>query len=108
MGNQKMISRWKKEKKKKERMLPVRCYTCGKILGNMNEAWEKYRQEMKLAKVEEENWMVFFERHSIRRYCCKRVLMTQVPDPNQEIIYKTSASVQIVTEDYPKSLFLAR
>jgi DNA-directed RNA polymerase subunit N (RpoN/RPB10) len=74
----------------------------------LTEVWERYHQEMKLARVEEENWLPFFEKHSIRRYCCKRVLMTQVPDPNHENHFKTPASVQITTDGYPESLFLAR
>ena len=89
-------------------MLPIRCYTCGKVIANLQEAWDEYRQKIRLEE-KEELWLPFFETHSIRRYCCRRVLMTQTPDPNHTVHYKLPASVTLApTPANAKRLFLAR
>jgi DNA-directed RNA polymerase subunit N (RpoN/RPB10) len=90
-------------------MLPIRCYTCGKVIANLQQAWDEYRKDMSLSGKEEEEWLPFFETHSIRRYCCKRVLMTQTPDPNHTTQYKLPASVTVsAPPDNSKRLFIAR
>lgn len=69
-------------------MLPVRCYTCGKVLGNLQTEWDRHRE------VQPEKWSGFFEKFNIRRYCCKRVIMTQTPDLNQQRQMELPASVE--------------
>lgn len=95
---------------RKRTMLPIRCYTCGKVLAGMTERWELYREKMKNDREDgkEEDWRLFFEDHAIRRYCCKRVLMTQVPDPNHVIQHDLPESVVVSDQDAPTRLFLAR
>lgn len=83
-------------------LLPIRCYTCGKVLANLTERWEKYRNEQG-----QEDWLPFFQRYNIRRYCCKRVLMSQVPDPNHDQSYVLPPSV-IISRDKVGNLFVAR
>lgn len=52
-------------------MKPIRCYTCGKVLGNKWEIIEKLlREGRKLSEV--------YNMLMIRRYCCKRIVMTSV------------------------------
>lgn len=85
-------------------MLPVRCYTCGKVIGNLYQAWIEAKDKMG----EEEDWFGFFEEFGIRRYCCRRVLMSQVPDPNHEKCYKLASSITIIDNDTTPRIFLAR
>lgn len=88
-------------------MLPIRCYTCGKVLANLQQPWDDYRQTIQ--NKEEEEWLPFFESHAIRRYCCKRVLMTQTPDPNHTTQYQLPSSVVLhLPPEDTKRLFLAR
>ena len=58
-------------------LLPVRCYTCNKVLGNLGnvlETWKlehQYRHDDPDASLEP-----FFVKYKIVRYCCRRVLLT--------------------------------
>lgn len=83
-------------------ILPVRCYTCGKVLANLTERWETYAKQHG-----NDNWLPFFEKHRIHRYCCKRVLMSQVPDPNQTHQYTLPPSITI-SDDKISNMFVAR
>lgn len=49
-------------------ILPIRCFTCNKILGHLTDDLEKEFP----AKED------FFKKHDIKRYCCKRILMSSV------------------------------
>lgn len=49
-------------------ILPVRCFTCNKVIGNYSHVWEK----------EKDNPRAFFERHNIKRYCCQKIFMTHI------------------------------
>ena len=48
-------------------LIPVRCYTCGKVVGNK---WEHYKDLITSGKTEPEA----FEILKLSRYCCKRIL----------------------------------
>lgn len=72
-------------------MRPIRCYTCGKVLGRYYEKVDELlRSGMTYSQI--------FLRLSITRYCCKRVFMTcedteeihefTLP-PNTRIIHET-------------------
>lgn len=55
----------------KARMLPVRCYTCNKVLGNKGATFEKLKNsglEM------EEIWANL----GLKRQCCKTIMITHV------------------------------
>jgi DNA-directed RNA polymerase I, II, and III subunit RPABC5 len=52
-------------------MKPIRCYTCGKILGNKWITIEKMLNEKK-------KYPEIYEFLDIKRYCCKRIIMTSV------------------------------
>jgi DNA-directed RNA polymerase subunit N (RpoN/RPB10) len=47
--------------------MPIRCFTCGKVLGNKYEKFETY-----------ENKEQAFIELGITRYCCKRMLFTNI------------------------------
>ena len=48
-------------------LLPIRCFTCNKILGHFSDYLEK-------EKVNEK----FFLENNIKRYCCKKILISSV------------------------------
>lgn len=52
-------------------LIPVRCFTCGKVLGNKATAYEKLL-ENNVPIVE------IYKNLGITRLCCKRVMLTNV------------------------------
>lgn len=52
-------------------MKPIRCFNCGKILGNKWQTIDKLLGEgVKLKEI--------YEMINVIRYCCKRIIMTSV------------------------------
>lgn len=49
-------------------LLPIRCFTCNKILGNYNNAWQNSCHDPHS----------FFEKYNIKRYCCQKIFMTHI------------------------------
>lgn len=47
--------------------IPIRCFTCGKVIANK---WEKYLQY--------EDKELAFKNLGIERYCCKRMFLTNI------------------------------
>ena len=52
-------------------ILPVRCFTCGKVVGNK---WESYLSHVQSGKTE----MEALDTLGLRRYCCRRMMLTHV------------------------------
>jgi DNA-directed RNA polymerase I, II, and III subunit RPABC5 len=52
-------------------IIPVRCFTCGKVVGNK---WEKYLNLLEQDVPEGEA----LDKLNLRRYCCRRMLLTHV------------------------------
>ena len=52
-------------------MYPVRCFTCGKVLGNKQDLWEKLIGEG-IEPIE------IFKKMKLTRYCCKRIMLTTI------------------------------
>jgi len=52
-------------------IIPVRCFTCGKVIGNK---WYKYLDLLHCGYQEAKA----FEELELNRYCCRRMLMTHV------------------------------
>jgi DNA-directed RNA polymerase I, II, and III subunit RPABC5 len=52
-------------------LIPVRCYTCGKIIGDK---WEHYNDLLSQGKTQPQA----FEILKLKRYCCKRIIMGHV------------------------------
>lgn len=50
-------------------MIPVRCFTCGKVIGSM---WEEYKRRVE--KGEEPRKVL--DELGLHRYCCRRMLLT--------------------------------
>lgn len=52
-------------------IIPVRCFTCGKVVGNK---WDRYLTLLSSDISEGEA----LDRLSLKRYCCRRMLLTHV------------------------------
>ena len=52
-------------------IIPVCCFTCGKVVGNK---WEKY-QKRQSEDIPNDK---IFEELGLKRYCCKRMLLGHV------------------------------
>ena len=63
-------------------IIPIRCFTCGKCLAHKYEKYVELSEEQNKGKsnisktIDNRN---IFKKLKIRRYCCKRMLMTHVP-----------------------------
>lgn len=53
------------------KMLPVRCFSCNKVLGHLDHVFKEYRQK-------NDDLAPFFETYSIRKYCCRKIFLTNV------------------------------
>ena len=53
-------------------IIPVRCFTCGKVIGNK---WETY---LNLVNGSEMTEMKALDELGLTRYCCRRMLLTHV------------------------------
>ena len=53
-------------------IIPVRCFTCGKVIGNK---YDKYLEYMNRDGCSEGDALDLLE---LRRYCCRRMVLTHV------------------------------
>ena len=51
-------------------MIPVRCFSCGKVISSV---WDEYKK-----RIETENAGKVLDDLGIDRYCCRRMLLTHV------------------------------
>ncbi|KAJ2682293.1 DNA-directed RNA polymerase II subunit L [Coemansia spiralis] len=52
-------------------IIPVRCFTCGKVVGNK---WEKYLELLEKDLSDGEA----LDALGLKRYCCRRMILTHV------------------------------
>jgi len=52
-------------------IIPVRCFTCGKVVGNK---WEQYLHLLQSGYTESESLNAL----GLKRYCCRRMLLAHV------------------------------
>ncbi|MCI4396897.1 MAG: DNA-directed RNA polymerase subunit N [Thermoprotei archaeon] len=62
-------------------IVPVRCYTCGKPLGHL---WEPFKE--RVAKGEDPDKVL--DDLGVKRYCCRRTLISHVELIDQVIKFK--------------------
>ena len=62
-------------------LIPIRCFSCGKPLGK---EYEKYKELVEQGKKPSEA----LDELGIKRYCCRRMLFTQVDVAEQVILYE--------------------
>lgn len=53
-------------------IIPVRCFTCGKVIGNQ---WKHYEHELQSGKKTPEQ---IFDTLGFHRYCCRRMFVTHI------------------------------
>ena len=61
-------------------IIPIRCFSCNKIIGNK---WEEYQSLLKSGKTSK----FAFEQLRIRRYCCKRMFLGHVDTIDKLLLY---------------------
>jgi len=52
-------------------IIPVRCFTCGKLIGDK---WEEFARRVKAGEDAEE----ILNSLGIKRYCCRRMILSHV------------------------------
>ncbi len=57
--------------KEKKMIIPVRCFTCGKLVGDQ---WDEFTRRIKTG----ENASDILDSLGIKRYCCRRMLLSNV------------------------------
>jgi DNA-directed RNA polymerase subunit N (RpoN/RPB10) len=60
-------------------IIPVRCFSCGKVVGSL---WEEYEKLLKEGKTKKEALDIL----NVKRYCCRSVLLSHIN--NIEIVGK--------------------
>ena len=68
-----------KKYKKTQMSIPVRCFTCNKVIGH-------YEIEFRKCIEKDENVTDFFVKKGINRYCCKRMFNTSPLDIFDDMI----------------------
>ena len=53
-------------------IIPVRCFSCGKVIGNKFETYTELLQNGEYTEYEALNFL------GLNRYCCRRMLLTHV------------------------------
>lgn len=53
-------------------IIPVRCFTCGKVVGNK---WNRYLDLIDKEKVDAKDAL---DQLGCKRYCCRRMILTHV------------------------------
>ena len=61
-------------------IIPTRCYSCGKVIGNK---WEKYKILLESGT----SMDVAFASVGLRRYCCKRMFLGHVELIDKLLLY---------------------
>jgi DNA-directed RNA polymerase subunit N len=62
-------------------IIPVRCFTCGKLLGDK---YETYRERVEMGEKPEE----VLKELGLKRYCCRRMMVSHVDLMDDVIKYK--------------------
>ncbi|GIQ82240.1 DNA-directed RNA polymerase, subunit N/Rpb10 [Kipferlia bialata] len=53
-------------------LIPVRCFTCGKVVGNLYQKYQQLVTEEGMSKAEA------LDKLELDRYCCRRMILTHV------------------------------
>lgn len=63
-------------------IIPVRCFTCGKIIGDVYEEYTKryteYQKAIKTGEKPKETPKEILDSLGLDRYCCRRMILTHV------------------------------
>jgi DNA-directed RNA polymerase I, II, and III subunit RPABC5 len=61
-------------------IIPVRCYSCGKVLGNK---WQKYNELVSEGMSKREA----LDKLKIKKYCCRAIVLSHVNLIDKIILY---------------------
>jgi DNA-directed RNA polymerase subunit N (RpoN/RPB10) len=78
-------------------MLPIRCFTCGKVLGNKFEKFYTYKDKEKA-----------YKDLGIERYCCKNILLTSIDTSEFMQDYTTFPKCVTLKTKYCERIFDGR
>lgn len=62
-------------------IIPVRCFSCGKVVGDK---WEKYLEYLQDENVSEGDALDMLK---LKRYCCRRMILTHVDLIEKFLLY---------------------
>ncbi|MCQ2819017.1 MAG: DNA-directed RNA polymerase subunit N [archaeon] len=63
-------------------IIPIRCFTCGKVIGNK---WDKYLELLNNGTSASDA----LDQLGLRRYCCRRMLLTHVDLIEKILLYNS-------------------
>lgn len=78
-------------------MLPIRCFTCGKVLGNKYEKFNNYKDKEQA-----------YNDLGIQRYCCKTILLTNIDTSEFMQDYTNFPGCVKIKETYCKRIYDGR
>ncbi|HEC86653.1 MAG TPA: DNA-directed RNA polymerase subunit N [Thermoplasmatales archaeon] len=63
-------------------IIPIRCFTCGKVIGSLyedfNERYQEYKRAVEAGEKPKETPKEILDDLGVERYCCRRMLLTHV------------------------------
>ncbi|MCD6467860.1 MAG: DNA-directed RNA polymerase subunit N [Thermoplasmata archaeon] len=63
-------------------MIPVRCFTCGKVIGSLyeefNKRYQEYQRALTNGEKPKETPKEILDDLGVTRYCCRRMILTHV------------------------------
>jgi len=63
-------------------IIPIRCFTCGKVIGSLYEEFKKrydeYKKAVEAGKKPKETPKEILDSLGLERYCCRRMILTHV------------------------------
>jgi DNA-directed RNA polymerase subunit N len=62
-------------------MIPVRCFTCGKVIGGL---WEEYKERIDAGEDPGE----VLDDLGVERYCCRRMFLTHLEIVDKFVPYQ--------------------
>ena len=70
-------------------IIPVRCFTCGKVIGNK---WHRYLELLK----EKKPMPQIFQELGLNRYCCRRMIISHVDLIEKLLKYNSKKIIFII------------
>ncbi|KAL0486485.1 DNA-directed RNA polymerases I, II, and III subunit RPABC5 [Acrasis kona] len=67
-------------------IIPVRCFTCGKVIGNK---WDNYLRLLQSEYTEWYDLSQALDSLGLKRYCCRRMMLTHVDLIEKLLLYNT-------------------
>jgi len=63
-------------------IIPIRCFTCGKVIGSLyedfNKRYQEYKRAVEAGEKPKETPKEILDDLGVERYCCRRMLLTHV------------------------------